>query len=82
MYARQYPRSTSVWPPHNPLPACSGPCGQGRIACPHRDACVLAEAGDPTNLQAWRGMAVGVLLGALAWGLLLCSFALLIKTLH
>ena len=77
-YVQKYPRSTSVWPAHNPYPACSGPCDQGRVACPHPDACRIAEDGDCTDLQAWRGMAVSMVIGALAWGALIFAAGLFI----
>lgn len=50
------------------LPTCTGPCEQGRKACPTPDAC--ERASDYDGIGAIRGIVFAVPLGLLLWALI------------
>jgi hypothetical protein len=52
-------------------PGCKGPCEQGRHACPHPQACELADEPDFYGRDWFRGVVIDALLTGAAVGCVL-----------
>jgi hypothetical protein len=57
-------RRFGIWPPSRPVPLteCSGPCSQGRRACPCPDACERLQPADDDadGMGAARGIVIAL----------------------
>lgn len=56
-------RRQGAWPARRasaPLTTCTGPCEQGRRACPCPEACTRADNDDADGFGFWRGLLVAL----------------------
>jgi hypothetical protein len=70
-----------TWPPRRarPLTGCTGPCEQGRRACPSPQACERGQRDDDDGFDLFRGLLVAVAFTAVCLAVALLAAALLPK---